>query len=294
MLTDVGRKRRHNEDYVAWYEPSDPAALETSGRLYIVADGVGGQAAGEVASEYAVKKTLYAYYHSQEPDLGNRLQTVIDSANADVFAYTDMHPEIGRMGTTLVAAVIRGTELVVANIGDSRAYLIRDGEIRQITQDHSLVAQLVEEGLLSPEEAVVHPKRNVLLRSLGMDEDIHPDIFEGHIQPDDRLLLCSDGLTIYLPDAEIASIVNQLPLDAAARRLVQLANERGGKDNISLLLLHVVPANALAAKRRARSEESLGIPELETITDAARQRQAHDQHLSPWLRWLQRQLGKLR
>ena len=292
-LTDVGRKRDHNEDYVLGYEPANLDVLKADGRLYIVADGVGGEAAGEVASEYAVKKLLHDYYQSQEADLGERLQVALINANADLFSYTEDHPEVGRMGTTLVVAAIRGQELVIANVGDSRAYLLREDEIRQITQDHSLVARLVAEGELSPEEAAAHPRRNVLLRCLGMEAEVYPDIFQGIVCPDDRLVLCSDGLTNYLSIVELGEIVSAPPLDAAARRLVQLANARGGKDNISVLLLHITEVDFESTDSAARTSDIPAAPEFDIITDVARQRQTHAPHLPRWRCWLRQNLKRL-
>lgn len=273
-LTDVGRKRRHNEDFVDFYEPVDPENLILNGRLYIVADGVGGGAAGEVASEYAVKKVLYEYYRSTGQDLGERLRSVIYIANADIFEHVEQRPELGRMGTTVVAVVIRGDELVVANVGDSRAYMVRNGEIYQITRDHSLVAKLVEEGSITPEEAERHPKRNVLLRSIGADPDVYPDIFEGNLKPGDQIVLCSDGLTRYVSDDEILGVATRMPTDCAVRQLVDMANKRGGKDNISVMLLRaaeVPDPSALAGK--VVGTPTPVQPEFDTIHDTAHQRQ---------------------
>jgi serine/threonine protein phosphatase PrpC len=242
FLTHVGRKRRHNEDFVDCFEPADPEELAHSGRLYIVADGVGGAADGEVASEYAVKKVLHEYYRSTEPDLGERLKAVIRAANADIFEHVQRRPELGRMGTTVVAAAVRDDELVVANVGDSRAYLIRNGEIHQITRDHSLVAKLVDEGSITPEEAERHPRRNVLLRSIGADPDTYPDTFEGRLQPGDQVVLCSDGLTRYVSDDEILDVATHTRADRAVKRFVETANARGGKDNISVMLIRATEA----------------------------------------------------
>jgi serine/threonine protein phosphatase PrpC len=266
QLTDVGRRRRHNEDYVSYFEPPDPDELARSGRLYIVADGVGGAAAGEVASEYAVKKVLHEYYQSNEPDLGDRLQAAIHAANQDLCQHIEQRPDLGRMGTTLVAAVIRGNTLTIANVGDSRAYLIRDGEIHQLTRDHSLVGQLVREGSITSQEAKHHPKKNVILRSLGMDPSVSADVFDGQINPGDRLLLCSDGLTRHVEDDEIAKTVIRTQGNRAVQQLVEMANARGGKDNISVMLLGVSERPWVPGKERLREVES---PELETLHDTA-------------------------
>jgi len=273
FLTDVGRKRRHNEDFIDLYEPADPEELARSGRLYIVADGVGGGAAGEVASEYAVNKVLHEYYRSTEPDLGERLRVAIGAANADIFEHVEQRPELIRMGTTIVAAVVRGDELVVINVGDSRAYLIRNGEIHQITRDHSLVAKLVEEGSITPEEAEHHPERNVVLRSLGVDPDVYPDIFEGRLQPGDQIVLCSDGLTRHVSDEEILGVTTRTKVDRVVRQLVELANARGGKDNISVLLLRAVEAVSPSAVAETVTRRRVPVqPEFDTIHDTVSKR----------------------
>lgn len=274
-LTDVGRKRRHNEDYVGHFEPTDAEDLTSSGRLYIVADGVGGGANGEVASEYAVEKVLHEYYHSTEPDLGERLQMAIQSAHADLFDHVEQHPEMRRMGTTLVGAIVHGEELIIGNVGDSRAYLIRNGEIRQITRDHSLVAKLVEEGSITPEEAKTHPRRNVVLRSLGIDSKVHPDIFEGKLQLGDQIVLCSDGLTRHLSDDEILKVATRTRVDRAASQLVEMANVRGGKDNISVMLLRCTEAVPLSTLvERAARQHAPTEPHLDDIHDTVSRRHA--------------------
>ena len=136
QLSDVGQKRGHNEDYVGFYEPGQPANLETHGRLYVVADGVGGAAAGELASQYTVKKIIHTYYRNPGGEAGARLRQAIEEANADVFVQNLGRPDHREMATTVVAAVIHGHELIVANVGDSRAYVVRGETIEQITEDH--------------------------------------------------------------------------------------------------------------------------------------------------------------
>ncbi len=274
-LTDVGRKRRHNEDFVGYFEPSAPRDLAASGRLYIVADGVGGRAAGEVASEYAVKKVLHHFFFSSGTDLAARLKAAILAAHLDLHEYAEMYPELGKMGTTLVAAIVRGNELIIGNVGDSRAYLLRNGKIRQVTRDHSLVAQLVEEGSITPQEAESHPRRNVLLRSLGADRSVHPDIFVSKLLPGDQVVLCSDGLTRHVSDAEILDLATRTRAERAVKRFVDLANERGGKDNISVILLRMtepVSLETLAAK--ATPGAKLVAPEIEDLQATAHQQRA--------------------
>jgi serine/threonine protein phosphatase PrpC len=272
-LTDLGRKRRQNEDYIGQFEPTDAEELGESGRLYIVADGVGGGAAGEVASEYAVRKVLHEYFRSTEADLGERLRAAVRAAHTDLHDHVERHPEMRQMGTTMVAAAVHGEQLTICNVGDSRAYLIRHGQIRQITQDHSLVAQLVDEGSITAEEAENHPRRNVVLRSIGVESSVHPDIFEGQLQVGDQIVLCSDGLTRHVSDEEILRVVTRTRADRAVKQLVAMANVRGGKDNISVSLLRMIEAVPLATlvEREAKRQELL-VPELNELQHTARRR----------------------
>jgi protein phosphatase len=273
FATDTGRKRGHNEDYVDFRVPTEPDVMAQSGRLYIVADGMGGGASGEVASEYAVNKVLYEYYRSPEPDLAQRLRDAIGAANSVVFDRGKVRPELRRMTTTIVAAAVRGDRLVVANVGDSRAYVIRSGEIRQVTPDHTLVEKLVAEGSIAPEEAERHPKRNILARSIGKDPDVDPDVFEARLLPGDQVVLCSDGLTRYVSDEEILAVATRTPTEHAVRQLVHLANERGGKDNISVLLLYATGHGTLADTVGRPVEVRPPVPpEFDSIQDTVKMR----------------------
>ena len=246
-VTDAGQAPE-NEDFVLVHQPQDDDDLRLSGRLYIVADGEGGGTRGQIASRYAAQKVMHEYYTDNEPDLGLRLRRAIERANGDLYKYAQEQPELVRLGTTLVAAVVRGEQLHVASVGDSRAYLIRDGQIHQITRDHTLVQQLVDEGAISPEEAHEHPRRDVVLRAIGSQPEISVDVFDARLRADDALLLCTDGLTRYIHEDEITRIVATSSPRHAAESLVQKAVDRGGKDNVS----------AVAALLRA------GGPPLET------------------------------
>jgi serine/threonine protein phosphatase PrpC len=234
QLSDVGQKRRHNEDYVGFYEPREIADLEAHGRLYVLADGVGGATAGDIASKYAVKRIMHTYYKSAGEDTGDRLRRVIEGANAEIFAQNLGRPDNREMATTVVAAVIRGNELIVANVGDSRAYLIRGEIIEQITEDHSLMNEMIKDGAITAEQAATHPYRNVIMRSVGAHETVQVDVFVRQLSPDDILILCSDGLTRLVNNSELVDIACASPPDEATRQLVALANERGGDDNISV------------------------------------------------------------
>lgn len=239
QLSDVGRKRRHNEDYVGFYEPGQIADLETRGRLYVLADGVGGAAAGEIASQYTVKKIIYSYYQSSDDDAATQLRRAIEGANADIFAQNLRRTDHREMATTVVAAVIQGNRLTVANVGDSRAYIVRGESIEQITEDHSLVAELISDGSITAEQAETHPYRNVILRSVGAHETVQVDIFSRLLAPGDLLILCSDGLLRHVNDQELADIARAYSPSEAAQRLVSLANERGGDDNITISITHI-------------------------------------------------------
>lgn len=232
-ITSAGQAES-NEDSVMVYMP-DPDTARMHGTLYIVADGQGGAPRGKLASEYAARRVMHSYYTSTEPDLGLRLREAVEAANADLYEYVKQRPELVKLGTTLTAAVVRGEQVHIASVGDSRAYLVRDGEMVQLTRDHTLVQQLVDEQAITPDEARSHPRRDVVLRQLGAEEDIRVDVFDMRLRPDDTLLLCSDGLNHTLNDEEIAGIVSTSVPRKAAETLVQKAVDRGTKDNVSVI-----------------------------------------------------------
>ena len=206
-LSDLGRKRANNEDFIASFEPTDPAEQTASGSLYVVADGVGGAALGERASQYAAEKVLYEYYLHADIEVEERLIQIIEQVNDEIYSFADQSENITHMGTTLVAAAIRGDLLTVANVGDSRAYLIRAGEVTQITRDHNLVGELVNNGSMTEAEARTSKVKNRLTRALGSEEEIQVDIFSPiQLQPGDQVLLCSDGLTRYAQREDIANL----------------------------------------------------------------------------------------
>ena len=236
-LSDVGRARPHNEDYVQYYIPPEPQQLAQKGSIYLVADGMGGHQAGEVASQAAVEQAIGHYYGDLTHDVATSLVRAFHAANLQIHAQAQEDTSRSGMGTTLVAAVILGRRVYVASVGDSRAYLINQRVINQITEDHSWVEEQVRAGLLTPEQARRHPQRNLVTRALGSKPVIEVDLFEGEIGAGDTLLLCSDGLTGRVQDQEIATIVRGNSPQEAARRLVALANERGGNDNITVLIV---------------------------------------------------------
>lgn len=238
MRTDRGQVRDHNEDYVTRREPSSLEDEAEHGWLYIVADGVGGAEAGEVASQFACERTVAHYLESDvNGHRGQRLVDAMQAANTDLRQLVAERDDKKRMATTMVATAIDDQRAFVANVGDSRGYHWRQDELQQITKDQSLVAKLVEEGAITEAEAVNHPHRNVILYSIGSERSPQIDLFEVPLEHGDKLLLCSDGLTRHVSDEEICQIVGSKSLQAAADHLVDLANQRGGQDNITAMII---------------------------------------------------------
>ncbi len=233
-VTEAGQAEE-NQDTVLIYEPADPSVARYSGSLYVVVDGMGASAGALLASRYTAQRVMHSYYNDPEPDLGLRLKEAVLAANADLFAYSQQQAELVKLGATLVAAAIRGEELHVASVGDSRAYVIRDAQIQQITRDHTLVQQLIDEEAITPDEAADHPRRDVVLRSLGAEETVRVDVYDMRLRPDDALILCSDGLTRYLHQDEIATLVSSASPRSAAETLVRKVLDRGGKDNVTVI-----------------------------------------------------------
>jgi protein phosphatase len=249
-LTDVGRKRTSNEDSFAIAEPQ---------RLFVVADGMGGHAAGEVASRLAVdsiarhisgsdprnEPTVPASFRSPGPEEAalpapaRRVLNAIRLANQEIVRSIRKNTAQRGMGTTVVAAHLVANRAFIGSVGDSRAYLVRGGAIRQLTSDHTFVNEQVRLGTLTASEARHHPARNILTRAVGSQDDVQADLIEQDLQPNDMLLLCSDGLTGMLEDDDIlrtlATHTDDLP--AACRALVDLANSRGGDDNVTVVLV---------------------------------------------------------
>ena len=248
QLSDVGRARDHQEDSIGIVEPSDPAILQRKGRLYLVADGMGGHNAGEVASQMAAAQIPRAYYADPSPEISTALANAIAAANQAIVQHAQAAAGQSGMGTTATLAVVREREVIIGNVGDSRTYLLRNGALTQVTQDHSLVAAQARAGVLTPEQARNHPQRNVITRALGKMDSAQPDFFNGSLQAGDTLILCSDGLSTMVTDNEIQDIVGKSAPADAVRRLVDLANERGGLDNISVI---VVRAEGVGGSRQA-------------------------------------------
>jgi serine/threonine protein phosphatase PrpC/formylglycine-generating enzyme required for sulfatase activity len=265
--TDTGRVRDNNEDYFDFREPTDERQRREDGCLYVVADGVGGSAEGEIASQKAVQTALRHYYEETSgPDPAQRLVEAVKAANLEIYQLVQSGEHL-KMGTTLVMAALHGDHFTIAHVGDSRAYLVRGDHISQLTEDHSLVWRLYKEGTITHQEMLEHPKRNLLLRSLGHTEDVEVDTTQGELQRGDALVLCSDGLTTYLSDDEIAGVVRTMPGEAAVDRLIEMANQRGGKDNITVLILRAEdePAPEADAEAETVLMEPLPASEVETV-----------------------------
>jgi len=226
--TDTGKKRRRNEDEYVVQPP-----------LFAIADGMGGAQAGELASSLAA-----GALRDDEGRAGSgerRVSELIQEANRRVYQRSSEDASASGMGTTMTVALVGDGAVAFAHVGDSRAYLIRDGKLEQLTEDHSLVAELVRSGKLSPEEAGTHPQRSVITRALGTDPDVDPDTFSIETEPGDLFMLCSDGLTSMVEDEVILRRIeeNRGDLQAAAKALIRAANKGGGEDNITIVFFEI-------------------------------------------------------
>jgi protein phosphatase len=239
--TDAGRRRTVNEDSMMVIEAQSAFDSRQRSRcLMIVGDGMGGHQKGELASSIGVKtvaEMVQPFLLDGEFDFGAGVERAIEEANSRILNYSLNHPECQGMGTTLTAAVIDGPQLVVGHVGDSRAYIIDDKTITQVTIDHSVVQEKVEKGEITAEQARTHPQRNIITRVVGYYGKVEPAIFRASLTEGDRVLVCCDGLVIHLTDDEIKQVVLQNPdPQEASGKLVALAIERGGQDNISVIV----------------------------------------------------------
>jgi protein phosphatase len=251
-ISDVGRKRSANEDSFF----ADPEL-----KLFVVADGMGGHAAGEVASKIAVesiqefirftnddKDITWPYEYDETLSLaGNRLKTAIQSAHARVLEATSQKKEFQGMATTVVSILLTDSKAQVAHVGDSRAYLIRDGKLIQLTSDHSWVNEQLRTGAITSAQARNHPYRNIVTRALGGPNPVDVDVAEEPLQEGDIILLCSDGLNTMISDDDILEIVdrNKADLEKAGEELIQTANQNGGEDNVTAILVKYHAENSV-------------------------------------------------
>ncbi len=231
-LTDVGKKRSHNEDYFGFFQLSEEV-------LAIVADGMGGHNSGEIASRMAVEMIHENFSRErQEKDVLASLKSAFQVANFTILQKSLEQERLNGMGTTATALVIRGDQAFVGHMGDSRAYLFRDATVSRLTKDHSVVERMLEQGLLNREEANRHPQKNVIYKTLGVNREADVDLLGPiPVSHNDIFLLCSDGLTNLVSDQELLEIVTQEPPQVACKKLIQLANQRGGHDNITVQIL---------------------------------------------------------
>ncbi|MCF7550229.1 PP2C family serine/threonine-protein phosphatase [Pseudonocardia sp. WMMC193] len=238
--SDVGRRRTANEDSGA-----------AGDRLLVVADGMGGHAHGELASALTVAAMIDMDERlpadASGLDLLAELTAAVDDASARLAQHAQTDPDTQGMGTTVVALLLDGDRLALAHVGDSRIYLCRDGALTQITRDHTMVQQLVDEGQITPEEALVHPRRSVLMRALSTDHPVEADLEFLDPRPGDRFLLCSDGVTAVLPDQAVLDVLAApTPPEVAVDQLITLSNDGGGPDNITAIVADVVEVSEAA------------------------------------------------
>lgn len=256
IRTHTGSVREVNEDSVStvldWRNKLGLTDddLGARGHLFVVADGMGGHAAGEVASQMAVETLFRTYYADVTHPQDEALSNAISAANTLLVQQAEADRRQAGMGTTLVASLLHGDDLLVANVGDSRAYLFRKGQLTQITQDHSWVAEQMAAGVLTSDEALRHPYRNVVTHSLGPDRDPTPDFFRLTVEPGDRMLLCTDGLSNIMAHKEMAGILAAYPPDEAADLLLAHTLERGAPDNVTLALIDYLGVEAHLHRRR--------------------------------------------
>jgi len=259
VITDTGRKRRRNEDAYVCEPP-----------LFAIADGMGGAQAGEVASRLAAA----ALKESGSKTLGGeeRISDLIQEANRRVYDRSSTDPNTSGMGTTITVALVENGNVAFGHVGDSRAYLIRDGRMEQVTEDHSLVNELMKSGKLSREEAETHPQRSVITRALGTDPDVDADTFTIEAKSGDVFLLCSDGLTDMVGEREILELVelNRQDIDTALKSLVKAANRSGGEDNITVVAFEIAESQALTHDGETRENVVPPPPrdEEDTLTEA--------------------------
>jgi serine/threonine protein phosphatase PrpC len=234
--TDRGSVREKNEDYFGVFEPETDEVIDELGILVVVSDGMGGHFSGAEASRTAVEVISDVYFDRAEGDPLARLKNAFDEANKDIFELVG-HGLTGMAGTTCTAALLFPEFVHVAHAGDSRAYVIRKGEIEQLTVDHSVVGEMMRKGMLTKEEARNHPHRNVITRAMGLQLEVQVDLIESvDVWPGDVIMLCSDGLFSMISEEEMAKVISGMPPAEAAKKLIERAKEEGGTDNITIVI----------------------------------------------------------
>jgi serine/threonine protein phosphatase PrpC len=240
-LTDVGRQRANNEDSYLYWEPDSDEDFRRKGRLAVVADGMGGYEGGQEASRLAVETVRSIYDNAFGGDPQATLTEAFEAAHQNIQRFAHEHPQFYGMGTTCTALSIIGRQLHFAHVGDSRLYLIRAENISRLTRDHSYVGRLVESGIVRSEDAESHPQRHILTAALGSGRDVAPHVPDRPVplEENDILLLCTDGLWGLVGDPDLARVAQTNPPAEACQKLVTMALERGGPDNVTVLILRV-------------------------------------------------------
>lgn len=240
-LTDVGHQRSNNEDSYLYWEPDSEKEFSRKGRLAIVADGMGGYEGGQEASRMAVETVRSVYDRTFDGNPQEALIAAFDAAHSAIQLYAAEHPEFQGMGTTCTALCIVGCKLYFAHVGDSRLYLVRPKTISRLTRDHSYVGRLVETGIVRAEDAESHPQRHILTAALGSGREVVPDVPDEPlvIEKGDTLVLCTDGLWSLVNEQELAAAVRSGTPAKSSAALMQTALERGGPDNITVLVLRI-------------------------------------------------------
>lgn len=242
LRTDTGLVRSENQDFGACTTPDEEKTSHPGGRLLIVADGMGGHRGGATASRLAAETVKAQYLGSETGDIAKALRESLSRANARIYSEAQSNPELRGMGTTTSVLAVRNGEGWLAHVGDSRIYLVRGAAIKQLTEDHSLVATMVREGLLTTAEAETHPRRNVLQRSMGVAEEVEIDVAGPiELRDGDTFILCSDGLHGVVKEDELREVA-AMPIDAAADEFLRRALARGAPDNVTVIVARVEPA----------------------------------------------------
>jgi PPM family protein phosphatase len=247
--TDLGCVRENNEDKFEFFQPDDDDVLATKGSFYAVADGMGGHAAGQIASEIALKTAIRAYYADSSPMVEDSLRAAVQQANGIIYDLSRAISERNGMGTTVTALVVRGEEAFIAQVGDSRCYRLRGSRIEQLTDDHSWVNEQVKRGALTAAEAEMSPFKNVITRSIGNAPSVDVDVFTHELEAGDQFLLCSDGLSNEVTPDEMRDAMKTGSPSQAAWDLVNLALEHGGSDNATVLILKITDISRKSKKK---------------------------------------------
>lgn len=256
VLSHVGMVRSENQDHFAFSEPEADTELARRGRLMVVCDGMGGHNGGTVASRTAVDAVVRGFLEGDHTEPRPLLAAAIAEANRLVTARGRSDPALRNMGTTCVALLVRGVHAEIAHIGDSRAYLVREGTVRALTRDHTYINELIDYGLLTEEEAATRQDRHVITRCVGMGERLETDFQTVAVKPGDTFVLCSDGLYQHVHDREIRDHVLQHGAQGAAQSLIDLANERGGEDNITVGVFKLAPFATFDGPERSAGARS--------------------------------------